>query len=70
MSSRYDCVLDILLNMCWKFEYNLGMQIMLIRNLKFDVRDDPILQNSSQEPSMSSNYDCILDALLIMLGRW
>ena len=43
---------------------------MLIHDVKFDIRDNPILQNSSQEPSMSSKYDCVLDALLIMLGSW
>ena len=32
-----------------------------------DTKDDLPLQNSSQEPSMSSKYDCVLGALLIML---
>ena len=36
-----------------------------------DVKDDPILQVSSQEPSASSKYDFedggVLEALLIML---
>ena len=31
---------------------------------------DQIILNSSREPSMSFNYDHILDALLIMLGSW
>ena len=31
---------------------------------------DQIILNSSQEPSTSSKYDHILDALLIMLGTW
>ena len=40
---------------------------MSIHDVKFDIIDDPILQNSSQEPSMSSKYNSIPDALLIML---
>ena len=36
--------------------------------VKFDTKDDPFFQNSSKEPSMSSKYDYVLDALLIMLG--
>ena len=31
---------------------------------------DQIILNSSQEPSMSSKYDCAIDALLIMQGSW
>ena len=31
---------------------------------------DQILLNSSQEPSTSSKYEHILDAILIMLGSW
>ena len=42
----------------------------MIHDVKFDIRDDPILQNSCQEPSMSSKYDCVLGALLIMLWSW
>ena len=45
-------------------------QIILIPDVKFDIREDPTLQNSSQEPSRSSKYDCVLYALLIMLGSW
>ena len=44
--------------------------MMVIRDVKFDTNADQILQNSSQEPSMSSKYDCVLDALLIMQGSW
>ena len=39
-------------------------------NLKFDTKDDPILQNSSQEPSTSSKYGYALDTLIIMLESW
>ncbi len=39
-----------------------------------DVKDDPILQDSRQEPSKSSKYDFkdweVLDTLLIMLEIW
>ena len=41
---------------------------MLIRYVKFDCKNDTILQNFSQEPSISLKYDCVLDALIIMLG--
>ena len=41
---------------------------MLMHDVKFDIRGDPVLQNSSQESSMSSMYDCVHDALLTMLG--
>ena len=44
--------------------------MMVICDVKFDTKYDQILQNSSQEPSTSSMYDCVLDALLIMLGKW
>ena len=40
-----------------------------ICDVKFDIKYDQILQNSSQEPSMSSKYDYVLDELLFMLGR-
>ena len=40
----------------------------VICDVKFDTKDDPVLKNSSQEPSMSSKYDCVLDAQ-IMLGK-
>ena len=43
---------------------------MVICGVKCDTKDDPVLQNSSQEPPMSSKYDCVLDALIIMLGSW
>ena len=44
--------------------------MMVINDVKFDTKYDQILQNSSQEPSTSSKYDCVLDALIIMLGSW
>ena len=44
--------------------------MIIICNVKFDTKDDQILQNASQGPSTSSKYDCILDALLIMIGGW
>ena len=40
----------------------------VIGDVNFDTKDDPTLQNYIQEPPMSSKYDCVLDALLIMLG--
>ena len=43
---------------------------MLFHDVIFNIRDDPILQNSSEKPSRSSKYDFALDALLIMLGSW
>ena len=43
---------------------------MVIHNAKGDTKYDQILQNSSQEPSTSSKCDCVLDALIIMLGSW
>ena len=43
---------------------------MLIHDVKFDIIDNLILQSSSQEPSSSSEYDSVFDALLIMLGSW
>ena len=43
---------------------------MVICDGQFYTKDDQILQNSSQEPSMSSKYDCFLDVLIIMLGSW
>ena len=62
MSSKYDCVLDAFIIMLgsWKFKYNSEWKIMLIHDVKFDIRDDPILQNSSQEPSTSYKYDFVL----------
>ena len=44
------------------------MTYNVIHDVKFDTKDDSILQISSQELSMSSKYDCVLDALIIMLG--
>ena len=41
---------------------------MLNHYVAFDTKDDSFLQISSQKQSMSSKYDCILDALIIMLG--
>ena len=43
---------------------------MVICDVKFDTKDDQIIQNSSQESSTSSEHDCVLDALLIMLWSW
>ena len=43
--------------------------MVLFHDVKFVIRDDPILQNSSQEPSTSSDCDCVLNELLFMLGR-
>ena len=40
---------------------------MVICDVKFDTKDEPILQNSSQEPSMSSKYDCVVDRFKFML---
>ena len=42
--------------------------MMVISDVKFDTKDDQILQHPFQEPSMSSKYDCVLDELLFMLG--
>ena len=42
--------------------------MMVICDVKFDIKYDQIIQNASQKPSMSSEYDCVLEALLIMLG--
>ena len=41
---------------------------MFIFYVKFDTKYDQILQNSSQEPSMSSKHDYFLDEILFMLG--
>ena len=43
---------------------------MVIFYVKFDTKYDQTLQNSSQEPSMSSKYDCVIDARLIMQGSF
>ena len=42
--------------------------MMVICDVKFDTKDDEILQNSSQEPLMSSKYAYVIDVLLFMLG--
>ena len=42
--------------------------IMAICDVKFDTKDYSVHQNSIQEPSMSSKYDCVLGVLIIMLG--
>ena len=57
-------VLDVLMIMLgsWEFEYNSGMTNMLIHYIKFDIRDNPILQNSSQEQPLPSKHYCVLDA--------
>ena len=68
-SSNYDCVLDVLIFFLgsWNFNTTQEWKIVLIYDIKFDIRYDPILHNSSQEPPMSFKCDCVLDALLIML---
>ena len=43
---------------------------MLIHNVKFDTKGDPILQNSIQKPSPSSKYGCVLGTLLFVLEIW
>ena len=59
MSSKYVLwgwgVIDTILIMLesWNLAHNLRLDIMTIH----DVKDDPILQNASQKPSMSSKYD-------------
>ena len=42
--------------------------MMVIHDVKFDNKYDQTPQNSSQELSMSYKHDCVLDALIIMLG--
>ena len=44
--------------------------IMLIHGVKFDIKYGQIPQNSNQETSISSKYECVLHVLLIMLGSW
>ena len=53
-----------------KIEYNSGMTNYVNSGVKFYIGDNPNLYISSQEPPMSSKYDCVLDALLFMLGSW
>ena len=69
-SSKYDFVLDAFLIMLgsWKSVYNSIMTYYGSFYNKFDNKIDPTIQNSSQEPSKSSMYEFVLDALLIMLG--
>ena len=43
---------------------------MLIHDVKFNTKDDQILQNYTQETSTSSKCDSVLDTLLIMLWSW
>ena len=51
-------------------------RIILLWSVKmiYDIKDDPILQDSSQEPSTSSKYGLqgqgVLDTLLIKLESW
>ena len=42
--------------------------MMIIHDVKFNTKDDQILQNYSQEPSTASKYDCVLDEFIFMLG--
>ena len=44
--------------------------MIVISDVKCDTKYDKIIQNSSQEPSMSSRYDYDLDAFIILLGSW
>ena len=46
--------------------------MMAICYVKVDTKYDQILQNSIQETSMSSKYDYVLNAFIIMLGslKW
>ena len=41
---------------------------MVIHDVKFDTKEYSIIQISSQELSMSSKYDLVLDTHLFMLG--
>ena len=70
MSFNYNYVHDTLNIMLgsWKFEYKSWMTNYVDSDVKNDIRNYPILQLSSQESSMSSKYDCVTDALIIMLG--
>ena len=53
-----------------KISIKLKWHIILIHDIKFDTKDDPILQNSSKEPSMSSKHDCLLGTLIFMIDSW
>ena len=44
------------------------VQENILRLSQDDPTKDPILHNSSQEASLSSIYDCVLDELLFMVG--
>ena len=54
----------------WNSAYNSRMTHNIDLWCKFDTKYDPILKNSSQEPSPFSKYECVLDAHMIMLGSW
>ena len=41
--------------------------MMIIIDVKFDIKYDQILQNSSQELSMSSKHDCDLGTHLFII---
>ena len=71
-SSMYEGVLNrlIIILGSWNLFTTKEWQIMLIHDVTFDIRDNPTFQNSSQEPPRSSKYDCVLDALIIMIGNW
>ena len=42
--------------------------MMVIHYVQFNTKDGQILQNSSEEPSMSSKYDCDIHELIFKLG--
>ena len=42
--------------------------MIIIHDVIFNTQDDQILQNFSQEPFTSSNYDYVLEELLFILG--
>ena len=72
MSYKHDCVLDALIIMLGSGKMNTTQEllIMLIHYVKCDIRDNPSLQNNCQKPPISSKYDWVLDALIILLGSW
>ena len=43
------------------------INILCCHDVKWDIRIGPILWNSSQEPPMSSKYNCVLGTLIFML---
>ena len=69
MSAEYDHDHDVLLVILgsWNGHTIQEWHTMLIYDVNIDIKDDPILQNSKQEPPMSFKYDCVLYALIIML---